>query len=415
VEERKNNAFENCKTPQELYGVIEKVLCPSKDLQSRKSVKLDQTRHYGTFFDRDQQYYGQDGRLFDKLTLEEVQLPPEPVPIYEDARMCALTFRKLCPTLPILPPHNNNAVAGLQEMAEWCIDAMDVVHNMVLRLDVAIIEETIGLLVKLRELPASCFPTIDERLWNKAKERAQRIVDKYRASTSKRKACRGPLSPSYYRRTRFLYAAEIISSLAELAGRKADDSTIRLYPPADNSIEADQLSKQIDEGLTQLRFYKAVGKIYRMMDKTYADGLVKLEQNIGKIIDRVNQLDSTQTGKLLNTYDKLSGLKLQDRFDRIGRAYSIDSVVESTLFGVDANGWFGGESKESLVDTVVATLKEISQAARTDLTPKKPAEADQKATPAKRGKIITWIKGLAKEFYGLTIERITKAYLDKYG
>jgi len=45
----------------------------------------------------------------------------------------------------------------------------------------------------------------------------------------------------------------------------------------------------------------------------------------------------------------------------------------------------------------------------------KPAETEQDITPAKcRG---SWnrVKGFGKEIYGLTIERITKAYLDKYG
>ncbi len=52
---------------------------------------------------------------------------------------------------------------------------------------------------------------------------------------------------------------------------------------------------------------------------------------------------------------------------------------------------------------------------------KKPAEIERDITPAKRWWIRGWLwirawfKGLGKELYGLTIERITKAYLDKYG
>lgn len=122
METRTNNAFEHCKTPQELYDVIEGVLCPRKDPQSRKSAKLDQTRHYGIFFEGHREYYGQDGKLFDKRTLEEVHLAPDLVAIHEDARTRALTFRKLCSRLPTLPPHNSNAVAGLQEIMEWCIE-----------------------------------------------------------------------------------------------------------------------------------------------------------------------------------------------------------------------------------------------------------------------------------------------------
>lgn len=43
------------------------------------------------------------------------------------------------------------------------------------------------------------------------------------------------------------------------------------------------------------------------------------------------------------------------------------------------------------------------------------AGTERNATPTKRRGIWMWIKGLAIELYGLTIERITKAYLDKYG
>jgi len=38
-----------------------------------------------------------------------------------------------------------------------------------------------------------------------------------------------------------------------------------------------------------------------------------------------------------------------------------------------------------------------------------------KTIPAERKTTRAWLKGVVKELYGLTIERITKAYLDKYG
>lgn len=401
MEEEKHNAFQNCRTPQELYDLIEKVLRPSKDPQSQKTIKLDKTRDYGIFFKGDKEYYGQDGRLFDKRTLEQVHLPPDPVRVYEDARTCALTFRKLYPKLPTLPAHNSNAVAGLQEMAEWCISATEVVREMVLSLDVSIIEAMIGLLKELKELPASGFPAIDESVWNKAKHRADRIVEKYHSSTSRSKLSSRALSARYYRRTRLLYAAEIISVLVDVASEKDGAGTMRSYPLADNPPNlirlSEQISQQILDGSRQLRFYKAVERIYRMMDKTYADGLAKLEQDILPIVNRINQLDCTPSGELLDKYDKLRGLKLKDRLERIVRAYSIDSIVESTLFAVDASGWFGGERKESLVDSVVDTLQEVLQAA----THETPTEPEQKASPLQRA----WssIKRIPRWIYVLII------------
>jgi hypothetical protein len=45
---------------------------------------------------------------------------------------------------------------------------------------------------------------------------------------------------------------------------------------------------------------------------------------------------------------------------------------------------------------------------------KRPAETEQKAALGKKRGVINWLKGLDKELYGLTTERITNAYLDKY-
>lgn len=45
----------------------------------------------------------------------------------------------------------------------------------------------------------------------------------------------------------------------------------------------------------------------------------------------------------------------------------------------------------------------------------KPAETEQTTTPSKCRKIWNRLMGPVKEYYGLTVERITKAFLDKYG
>ena len=45
----------------------------------------------------------------------------------------------------------------------------------------------------------------------------------------------------------------------------------------------------------------------------------------------------------------------------------------------------------------------------------KPTETEQISTPPKRGRIWNRLMGPVKEYYGLTVERVTKAFLDKYG
>jgi len=74
-------------------------------------------------------------------------------------------------------------------------------------------------------------------------------------------------------------------------------------------------------------------------------------------------------------------------------------------------------SSLNTIKDMQTTIQTSFQAVRQDvqLVKKEPAEPEQKTTPAKRRGIIIWCKGLVRELYGLTIERITKAYLDKYG
>jgi len=75
------------------------------------------------------------------------------------------------------------------------------------------------------------------------------------------------------------------------------------------------------------------------------------------------------------------------------------------VFDNDDQPWYG-DKKPFLEVAMMSIQGEVA---------KKPAKPEQNTTPAKRWGIIIWCKGLVRELYGLTIERITKAYLDKYG
>jgi len=58
---------------------------------------------------------------------------------------------------------------------------------------------------------------------------------------------------------------------------------------------------------------------------------------------------------------------------------------------------------------------EMLGAKNADSANKKPAEKEPEIPPTKWRRIWTWVKGMPREIYGITIERITKAWLDKYG
>lgn len=278
---------------------------------------------------------------------------------YREARNAVIRFRKVHSKLPALPDHQENAVAGLQEVMDWCVRAIDIVDLMVDDMDRGVIEGFIRKLNKLKGLPAACFPGIHGDVWKKAEDRARRVVDKYQAE---RKPPKGLGSYIYCgKRTKFLEVASIISSLADVADRKAGRSNKSSYLLARNSISTDPLSKQIEEAHTEMCFYMAVEKIYRLMDSSYTTALAKLKESISIVFEEWNKLDATVTGDLLDKYDELKGLKLQDHIERLARAYSVESIVETALFGSSGGLAFGGETRETLVDGVVETLRNISR------------------------------------------------------
>jgi len=307
--------IEQSRTPEALYSAIEKYPAESEDL-SRESA-------------------------------------------YREARNALIRFRKVYSKLPALPDHQENAVAGLQEVMDWCVRAIDIVGHIVDDLDRDVIEGFIRNLNKLKGLPASVFPKIRKDVWKKAEDRAQKIRDKYQAG---KKKPRGLNTFTYCsRRTRFLDAASIISSLADVADRKAGRPNRWSHLLARNSITADPWSKQIEDAYKEIYFYRTVERIYRLMDSNYSTALAKLEARISVVFEQWNKLNAIDTGGLLDKYDELKGLKLQDRVDRLARAYSIDSIVDTALFGSNLDLVFGGEARETLVDGVIKTLHNISR------------------------------------------------------
>jgi hypothetical protein len=307
--------IEQSRTPEALYSAIEKYSAESEDL-SRESA-------------------------------------------YREARNALIRFRKVSSKLPALPDHQENAVAGLQDVMDWCVRAIDIVDLMIDDMDRGVIEGFIRKLNKLKRLPALGFPKIHKDVWKKAEDRARRICDKYQTG---KKRPRGLGTFNYCsRRTRFLYTASIISSLADVADRKAGKPNRWSHLLACNSITTDRSSKQIEDAYTKMDFYRAVEKIYRLMDSDYTAALATLEERISVVFEEWNKMNDTTTGDLLDKYDELKGIKLQDRVVRLASAYSIDSIVNTALFGLNSNSVFGGEARETLVDGVIETLCDISR------------------------------------------------------
>ena len=323
MEQRDKTEIEQSETPEALYSAIEKYSAVSEDL-SRESA-------------------------------------------YREALNALIRFRKVYSKLPEKPDHQENAVAGLQDVMDWCVRAIDIVDHMVDNMDRNVIEGFICKLNKLKELPASGFPKFDEDVWKKAKDRAQRIVDKYQAG---KKPPKGLDIYTFSRsRTKFDGVISIISDLKDVADRKTGRPNKWSHSSTLNSITTDPLNKRLEKAFeedTERYFYRTVEKIYRLMDSNYTAALAQLDERIIIVVKDWNKLSATNTGSLLDKYDELKGLKFQDRVVRLARAYSIDSIVDTALFGTNQGLAFGDETREILVDGIVETLDNISRKIKED-------------------------------------------------
>jgi len=105
-----------------------------------------------------------------------------------------------------------------------------------------------------------------------------------------------------------------------------------------------------------------------------------------------------------DTYGGLSALLSQWLINNMGGFLDANSSYAEAIYGwvVDFSG---------TLRKYVESQPTKDTGINADLASTKPEETKQNVTPAKHWKIIAW----AKELYGMTIERITKAYLDKYG
>lgn len=298
---------------------------------------------------------------------------------YEEARNAVRRLRTVAPALlPSLPKRYDNPLAGLENCTEWCHDATAAIHDMRNKLDPKMLVEISSLLGQLKELLWSCFPHIDTDVFAKAQQRAGRILEKFHARLHEeyrkhdtsvpkqdfiatvRKEMRWDSHLSAHQK--YHNVGGILSQLVELArktkGRNSPYPQLEPMQSSDSSMVGD-LTRMEELLSIGLPFMKTVEKIYRVMDKDYDEGILKLESKITGILNELDQLRSTPAGKLLDAYDTLIKMELQTRFFTVQHAYSIDSIVESMIRQSYTYNRFGTETREELVDGVIADIEKI--------------------------------------------------------
>lgn len=229
------------------------------------------------------------------------------------ARFSILRFYTIAPQLPELHSLDEDAMAGFRNIMEWYFKAKDFIENLPYRMDSKIINRMIELLKELKALSLSDIFS-DGVIREKIQKKAKRDIKNYRKLINEKGGKRELGS----------------SQMNELLGLTSNE----------------QYSDHF--------FLTSAEKIYRTLDKTYAESLDQLQNNIYQITSKINEFDSTPTGRLLDQYDKLAGMLIQERFNRIGILYSINKIVEWELSGQKIQN-------EPLIDSVIETLKEIKQ------------------------------------------------------
>lgn len=245
---------------------------------------------------------------------QQIDIPEK---TYHEAQTCALGFRKIYKDLPVLPASHPRPLVGLQELMAWCIEADGKIDEMAIQLDLRVINRAIKLLKKLRKL-ARKLPHINKDLWNQAEQKARECPD-------------------------------FESNL--LAMTKKQDSKL----PAHKVLE--KIHDEVCLEIEKKYFCKIAEELYRDVDTTYAKKLHQLDDQIGNLIEKINwQLNKPPFGDLLDAYCKLNAIPLDNVFAKIGRAYSLDAMVDLILFGPNLTG-----DRGVVVDKGIAELESISQ------------------------------------------------------
>lgn len=129
-----------CKTPDEVYAAIERILNPTKDSQSSKSKPVEK--------------------------IEDV---------CKDVKTCILSFRRIYADLPTFPDYKGVPVDDLHKSMDWCIEATKVVDTIPSRLSPTLIDKLISCLLEIKQVLAT-VPSIDTEVWKQSGQRAEMIV-----------------------------------------------------------------------------------------------------------------------------------------------------------------------------------------------------------------------------------------------
>ncbi len=237
------------------------------------------------------------------------------VETYNDSLKCVARFRVDYLALPVLL-RQDDPLYGLQEVMDWCIKSSKIVDDIISNLGRQIIGKVISQLKKLRDSANRVLTLVDNKLKEQAQKEARaKVENEYKNLNDE--ASKAEKMP-------FIQQSDIVFSL----DRRAYDLLRREK--------------------------KDIVQIYLSKDPTFKGKLFLLhDEEINKAWEALNKLigSDTPTGKLFDIYCKLKDIPLQQQYNTVFYAYSLNDYTDMICDGC--------ERLYASIDTIIKTFEEI--------------------------------------------------------
>jgi hypothetical protein len=239
------------------------------------------------------------------------------VETYNDALKCVARFRVDYLALPTLPRKDDH-LYGLQDVMDWCNKSSKIVDDIISNLGRQTISKVISQLKILRDSVSRVPALVDNKLREQAQNEAwAKVENEYK-------------------------------NLNERASRLNVEEmplTRRVNVFCELQQEQDKLTRRMTEDIVQ---------IYLSKDPTFKDKLSQLhDEKINKAWVEFNKLigSDTPTGKLFDTYCKLKDIPLQQQYDTVFYAYSLNDYTDMICDGC--------KRLYTSIDALIKTFEEI--------------------------------------------------------
>lgn len=98
---------------------------------------------------------------------------------YEKALGYAVKLREEVPDFPRTPDATGKSHLDLRRFQEWCIECQEIEKDLLARITLEYVQDTIPILQEIRELLKSGYPPIDEKKWSRIRDRIWNELERF--------------------------------------------------------------------------------------------------------------------------------------------------------------------------------------------------------------------------------------------